>query len=92
MRLLLSDVESYVHLKNGKGNAMSISFATLKERAAAAGAELFFLRNGKKLPDSFRGKTGHKLWLCVPRKMNRRALYALICRFDEIRFFVRNGE
>lgn len=67
---------------------MSISFAALKERAAVVGAELFSLRPGTKLPESFRGKTGCKLWLCVPRKMNRRALYALICRFDEVRFFV----
>ena len=65
---------------------MRLSLATLKKAAAACGAKLLVLRPGRKLPSSLRGRTGHKLWLCVIPGTDRKIVSAAACRFDEVYF------
>ena len=64
----------------------TVSLATLKKAAVACGAELLVLRPGRKLPAALRGRSGHKLWLCVMHGTDRRIVYAAACRFDEVNF------
>ena len=69
----------------------TISLATLKKAADACGAELLVLRPGRKLPASLRGRTGHKLWLCVMPGTDRAIVSAAACRFDEVYFLTGKG-
>ena len=64
----------------------TLSLATLKKAAVACEAELLVLRPGRKLPASLRGRTGHKLWLCVMPGTDRAIVSAAACRFDEVYF------
>ena len=70
----------------------TLSLATLKKAAVACEAELLVLRPGRKLPASLRGRTGHKLWLCVMLETDRRIVYAAACRFDEVYYFLTGKE
>lgn len=65
---------------------ITLSLSTLKKAAVACGAELLVLRPGRKLPSSLRGRTGHKLWLCVMPGTDRKIVSAAVCRFDEVYF------
>ena len=67
----------------------TVSLTTLKKAADACGAELFVLRPGRKLPSSLRGRTEHKLWLCVMPGTDRKIVSAAACRFDEVYFLTR---
>ena len=68
---------------------MVFSLVDLKKRAAEEGAQLLVLHPNGKLPGSLRGKSGEKLWLCMPRDMERKLVYAAACRFDDVRIFTK---
>jgi len=66
---------------------MTFTLAQLKNRAAAAGAELIVLSRNGALPPSLRGKTGRELWLCVPVGTDEKRVYAAAARFGKIHVF-----